>query len=125
MAHSNRKKIKASRGGMTKNQAMKAGRSGKQQERLRNVLQWQKEREEALIQAQKHNIKVEDKPMRKVNMWPSTIERRKGALTRLKVAVIAEERDVEKNAKESLELWRRTPRITRINNEISTLIKRI
>ena len=49
MAHSNRAKIKESRGGLTKNQARKAGKqtggNAAQSDRLRNTVEWMEQRE--------------------------------------------------------------------------------
>lgn len=70
MAHSNRKDKKAARGGLTKNQALKVNRHAQQAERLRAVLQWERDR---LVRTQ---TSQPDRKVKKVNMWRSTQLRR-------------------------------------------------
>lgn len=107
MAHSNRQEKKKQRGGLTKNQAMKAGRSAKQQERLREVIAYYER-----LEKQK-GIKVEQttsKKSRRICMFPSVINRRIGALNRLKATNVTHHTDLNKS---------------RIEREIKTLKQRV
>lgn len=77
MAHSNRAKKKASRGGKTRNQEFKAKRTSAQQERLRNVIKWEEDRET------KKEVTLVIKKVGKPNMSKSVVERRNTALKAL------------------------------------------
>jgi len=111
MAHSNREKLKKQRGGLTRNQAMKAGRSNQQQERLRAVTAWADQ-----LEKRKHEVKDTPKSLiapKKVSMKASTKIRRKKALARLEIQF------------ETVAFNPTPQNISRIQGEISTLKKRI
>lgn len=88
MAHSNRKRLKDSRGGMTRNQARKARNSAKagmsQSQRLQSVIKWMEDNE-----ARKHikpTSNITDSSVKKITRFDKSrraIERRKFTLKRL------------------------------------------
>lgn len=95
MAHSNKELRKKLRGNMTKNQAMKSQRAGQQAERLRQVLAHQRFLEEERMNGTvKPGVVVKT---HKINMWPSTIERRKVSLKHLLEQLISEVKPVKGN----------------------------
>ena len=113
MAHSNRASIKASRGGMTKNQhrkAQKTSNSAGQSNRLQQTIRWMEENEE------KKRIKtVNTKKENKVVKFPRnvrTVARRMRVIERLENQL-----ETKKNLSEDNTI--------RINTELKTLRNRL
>jgi predicted secreted protein len=88
MAHSTRKKEKKARGGLTKNQALKAGRAARQAERYRQVMADNKAREEAQRQAGPEKVTIVKR--RTYSMKLSAQLRRKTVFDRLTAQQVAE-----------------------------------
>jgi len=131
MAHSNRAKIKASRGGLTRNQARKAQKSAnvsKQNDRLREVIAWQEEnvrkkleKDSPKEQTTKSDVFSKDK---------RTIRRRKKVIERLedqlKSGTKTEKGDALRKATVGLDQIPLTEQdVKRITKELSTLKNRV
>lgn len=85
MAHSNRQKLRDARGGKTRHQDEKSRRYASRSTfdastRIRELESWQKQRDEDRTRGGRPNEVV---AKRHINMWESTVERRKSALARL------------------------------------------
>lgn len=87
MAHSNRKKLREARGGLTRNQqrkAKKAQNSAGQSNRLAETVKWVAFNEEQRRLGVKKEEKTGTGPkVKKFNRQSRAVERRKGALKRL------------------------------------------
>lgn len=132
MAHSNRQKLRDDRGGKTRHQDQKAQRKARYgntfdpQARIKELEAWQRKMEEDRQQKGKSAVVVARK--KHINMWPTTIERRKGALERLKTMVIVAEREVIREHGASSpehKYFLGTDWLSTRNVQISILLKRI
>lgn len=126
MAHSNRSKIKAGRGGLTKNQLRKSQKSSNystQINRLSEVIAWQNEREEKKKLLEESKSKNDSKEI-KIKKFPKTkkvISRRKLSIRRLEYQLVTKVKKDKTGKPIPLE----SQDIKRIQNEISILKKRI
>lgn len=126
MAHSNRAKIKAGRGGLTKNQlrkSQKVSSQSKQINRLSEVIAWQNEREEKkrLLEESKSKDRSKEIKIKKFPKTKKVISRRQLTIKRLEHQLVAKVKKDKSGKPIPLE----TQDIKRIQNEINTLKKRI
>jgi hypothetical protein len=126
MAHSNRKKIKDARSGLTKNQARKIknlAKSSSGSERLANVVKWMAENEEKKRQVIKGSIKADEK-VAHYSRQKKVIERRRRALKRLEEQLALILKTIKEEVESKLIPSMEVP-VPRIQREINTLKSRI
>ena len=124
MAHSNRKKLKDARGGLTKNQARKIKNQSKSSyasERLATVTKWMEENEQR--KGQKSSVKSEEKVVH-YSRHKRVIERRKRALKRLEFHLAFILNGIKEEGDPKL-IPSMQVSVPRIQKEINTLKSRI
>lgn len=125
MAHSNRQKLKESRGGLTRNQhrkAQKAGRASGQSARLQETIAWIAKQEEKRRMGAGTTVSTTTKAV-KFSKNVKANERRKSTLLRLKEQLRTNGRPLAHYKENDEVMYNKA--VERINKEIAILQKRV